>query len=248
MARARADAGLTVDQVGQATSIRAPLILAIEQDDYSLCGGGVYARGHIRAIAHAVGADGDALVAQYDDEHGGAPSLAGPMQLFEKEGIRPERRRPNWAAAMVAAIVAVVAFVGISLVNGHGGKTGGSGTQAAQVRTPSARPASHPAKPSPTPSRSAVAAAPADRVTVTLTSSDSDKSWVQVTDSQGNTVYRQVLDSGRTKTFTDPDELKVMLGNAGAVKLTVNGKELGTAGSAGQIRRLDFTKGNPTLG
>ena len=33
-------------------------------DDFTLCGGDVYARGHVRTIAKVVGADPDALVAK----------------------------------------------------------------------------------------------------------------------------------------------------------------------------------------
>jgi len=40
-------------------------IEAIEDDDFSLCGGDSYAIGHLRMIADAVGLDGDDLVAEY---------------------------------------------------------------------------------------------------------------------------------------------------------------------------------------
>jgi cytoskeletal protein RodZ len=57
LAEARRRAGLTVTQVSQQTRIRETIIRAIERDDYSACGGDFYARGHIRAIAWAAGAD-----------------------------------------------------------------------------------------------------------------------------------------------------------------------------------------------
>ncbi|MBT2890600.1 RodZ family helix-turn-helix domain-containing protein, partial [Streptomyces sp. McG2] len=57
LARARTEAGLGVDEVSAATRVRVPIIQAIEQDDFSRCGGDVYARGHIRTLARAVGID-----------------------------------------------------------------------------------------------------------------------------------------------------------------------------------------------
>lgn len=75
---ARIDAGLTVDQVSTATRVRVPIVHAIEEDDFARCGGDFYARGHIRAIARAVGVDGEALVARYDAAHGGAQPASGP--------------------------------------------------------------------------------------------------------------------------------------------------------------------------
>jgi cytoskeletal protein RodZ len=66
LADARRRAGLSVTQVSQQTRIRETIIAGIEADDYSACGGDFYARGHIRSIAAAVGADPGPLVEQYD--------------------------------------------------------------------------------------------------------------------------------------------------------------------------------------
>lgn len=62
----REDAGLTVDQVADRTRIRAGLLRAMESGDFAPCGGAVYARGHLRSIAHVVGADAQELVDAYD--------------------------------------------------------------------------------------------------------------------------------------------------------------------------------------
>ena len=51
---ARERAGLSVDEVSERTRIRATVVRAIEADDFALCGGDVYARGHVRAIAAVV--------------------------------------------------------------------------------------------------------------------------------------------------------------------------------------------------
>ncbi|WP_169801199.1 helix-turn-helix domain-containing protein, partial [Streptomyces kanamyceticus] len=69
--QARVAAGLTVDEVSSSTRVRIPIVHAIEQDDFSRCGGDVYARGHIRTLARAAGVDPAPLLAQYDEGHGG---------------------------------------------------------------------------------------------------------------------------------------------------------------------------------
>ena len=53
LAEARHQAGLTTMQVSQQTRIRESIVRAIEQGDFSPCGGDFYARGHIRSIAAA---------------------------------------------------------------------------------------------------------------------------------------------------------------------------------------------------
>ncbi|MCZ9338417.1 helix-turn-helix domain-containing protein, partial [Streptomyces sp. TRM76130] len=53
--QARIAAGLTVDDISSATRVRIAIVHAIEADDFAPCGGDVYARGHIRTLARAVG-------------------------------------------------------------------------------------------------------------------------------------------------------------------------------------------------
>ncbi|MGX1880261.1 helix-turn-helix domain-containing protein [Streptomyces sp. NPDC055287] len=247
--QARADAGLTVDEVSGSTRVRIPIVHAIEQDDFSRCGGDVYARGHIRTLARAVGLDPDSLVAQYDDEHGGRPAPTPAAPLFEAERIRPEARRPNWTAAMVAAIVAVVGFVGFTLFNGNDGSGGASEVAGSTPdTTKSAKPTpTKPADPKPDPSDSAIAAVPQDQVTVALTAKDR-KSWISAKDHNGRLLFDGLLLKGESKTFTDKEKIDLVLGDAGAMQLFVNGKEVGDEFQAGQVQRLTYTKGDPEVG
>jgi len=68
LAGARTKAGMSVEDVSERTRIRRTIISDIERDDYSSCGGDFYARGHIRAIAKAVGTDPAPLIEQYDED------------------------------------------------------------------------------------------------------------------------------------------------------------------------------------
>jgi len=45
---------------------------------------------------------------------------------------------------------------------------------------------------------------------------------------------------GQVAAFNDSRILKVVIGNAGAVKLNLNGTDLGVAGADGEVVRLDF--------
>jgi cytoskeleton protein RodZ len=251
LAQARRSAGMTVDELSTRTRVRVPIVLAIEQDDFSRCGGDFYARGHIRLLARALDLDADALVAQYDAGHG-SPAPLLPAKMFEADRIRPERRRPNWTAAMVAAIAVVIAFVGFNLV--HGGGHGSGGSAAAAKPSPSASakpPTSQSHKPGqqkkPDPSNSAIAAVPADKVTVKLTAVGG-KSWISAVNGNGRTLFQGVLAQGQSKPLTDPKEIRLVVGNAGAVKLFVNGKDVGPAGNQGEVAHLTFTPGDPQAG
>ncbi len=66
MRAAREAAGMSLDDVASATKVRASILAAMEQDDFSHCGGDVYARGQLRSIAAVVGLDPEELVLAYD--------------------------------------------------------------------------------------------------------------------------------------------------------------------------------------
>ncbi|MER6063601.1 RodZ domain-containing protein [Streptomyces sp. NPDC001792] len=252
--QARIAAGLTVDDVSTATRVRNAIIHAIEADDFGPCGGDVYARGHLRTLAKAVHLDPAPLIAQYDAEHGGRPAPTPAAPLFEAERIRPERRGPNWTAAMVAAIVVVIGFVGFTAVkggdSGNDAKSqvaGGGGTPAPS-KSASPRPKKDkPATPTPEPSDSAIAAAPQDKVTVQV-SAPNGRSWISAKDHNGRMLFDGLLNKGQSKTFQDSSKINLILGDAGAIELYVNGKKIDDNFQPGQVERLTYTKGDPVAG
>jgi len=250
--QARIAAGLTVDEVSNATRVRIAIVHAIEADDFAPCGGDVYARGHIRTLAKAVHLDPAPLLDQYAADHGGgrpAPTPAAP--LFEAERIRPERRGPNWTAAMVAAIVAVVAFVGFTAFKGgdDSGKSAvaeGGSTPTSDKTTPTPK-TDKPKDPDPEPSDSAIAAVPQDKVTVQVSAVDG-RSWVGVKDHNGRLLFDDLLKKGDSKTFQDSEKINLVLGDAGAIDLYVNGKKIDDDWQPGAVERLTYTKGDPQAG
>ncbi|MGQ4414054.1 helix-turn-helix domain-containing protein [Streptomyces sp. SAS_269] len=251
--QARIAAGLTVDNVSSATRVRIAIVHAIEADDFAPCGGDVYARGHIRTLARAVRVDPAPLIAQYDAEHGGRPAPTPAAPMFEAERIRPERRGPNWTAAMVAAIVAVVGFVGFTAFKGGDGGNDAK-SQVAEGATPKPGKSSSPtpkkdkpAAPSSEPSDSAIAAAPQDKVTVQV-SAPNGRSWISAKDHNGRMLFDGLLKKGESKTFQDSSKINLILGDAGAIELYVNGKKIEDDFRPGAVERLTYTKGDPEAG
>ncbi|HEY5833468.1 helix-turn-helix domain-containing protein [Streptomyces sp.] len=250
LAQARLAAGLTVDEVSSSTRVRVPIVQSIEHDDFSRCGGDVYARGHIRAIARAVGLDPEPLVEQFVAEHGTAVTPTPVAPMYEAERIRPEPRRPNWTAAMVAAIVAVIGFVGFTVLSGGDSDKStakGSPTPTATTSSPTPTPQGNGLPKPPQPSDSAIAAVPPGKVTVKV-SAEGGTSWIQATDGNGKQLFQDSLRKGQSLTWSDDKKIKLVVGNAGAVRLFVNGKDLGAAGTDGQVVRLTYTPGDPAQG
>lgn len=246
LAKAREDAGLSVTQVSQRTRVRETIIRGIEQDDFKACGGNFYARGHIRSIARVVGIDPEPIIRAYDDTHGGAPQAISAISAFEPEAPVPfrERRSPNWSAAMAVAL-ALVVFYGIFQVFGGGERT--------RTATPAARPAPAPADsappaaaepPSSDGDRSGPqAAAPRKGVEVRLKAKQS--SWVSVHDATNRELFSGLIRSGAAKKWTSRKRIRIVIGNGGGVRLTVNGHDIGHPGTEGQVLQLNFGPNDP---
>ncbi len=239
LAKARQDAGLTVTQVSERTRIRETVIRAIERDDFTLCGGNFYARGHIRSISRVIGIDPEPLVRDYDDAHGGAPQAVSAVAAFEPETpVRfRERRAPNWSAAMALALAVVVIYGIVQLFNGSGSPGKSKATTVAQRP-----PAAEPVKPAPS-SSSPVAMAPRTDVTVQVRAVQA--SWLNVQDSHGNQLFSGLVHKGDDKAWTAKKKIKILIGNGAGIRLVVNGKDLGSPGSDGQVLRLSFGPDDP---
>ncbi|ARP72657.1 DUF4115 domain-containing protein [Streptomyces pluripotens] len=250
--QARISAGLTVGDVSSATRVRIGIVHAIEADDFAPCGGDVYARGHIRTLARAVHLAPEPLIAQFDAEHGGRPAPTPAAPLFEAERIRPERRGPNWTAAMVAAIVVVIGFVGFTAFKSGDGGDGKSSVAKGATPAASKTASPEPKKAKPTlstgePTDSAIAAAPQDKVTVRVSAANG-RSWISAKDHNGRMLFDGLLKKGESKTFQDSSKINLILGDAGAIQLYVNGKKIQDDFQPGAVERLTYTKGDPEVG
>jgi cytoskeleton protein RodZ len=246
LSAAREEAGLTLEQVADRTRIRRTVIERIEADDFSLCGGDVYARGHVRTLAKVCGIDPVPLVEEFDTLHAAQPPSA--TEVFDADTwVARERRGPNWTAAMATAVVILLAVAAFQLLRPPpGGTTGGLSTPptAAPPATTSAPAPTATATPSGSPTLIAKVPPSAQGVTVRL-SVTTGKSWVSVTAGSGK-LFEGLVSAGAVKVFTDPNQVKVVIGNAGVVRLVVNGVDIGAAGGAGQVVRLTFGPGDPT--
>jgi cytoskeletal protein RodZ len=274
VARARTAAGLTVAQVADSTRVRSTLIENIEKDDFRLCGGDVYAKGHLKTIATAVGLDPVALATAFDVQRGrvtapvaasepvdqpvAAPARATSTGLAGTLGAQMSTQRsgPNWTAVMALALAVVVGVGLISFLANRpspSSTVAGSSSPSPSVTAPATAPTTPSSNPSSTPSTEpSVTTSPtdvlaqADGVVVKLTVTGA-RSWVRATNGPGGkTLYEGILNGGDTKTFRDKNLVSLVIGNAGAVSLVVNGKDLGNPGSGGQVIKVKFGPGDPT--
>lgn len=259
--RAREELGLSLEDVERATKIRRRYLEGIEREDYGVMPAPVYVRGFVRTYADHLGLDGEEYarrMREYQAAHQGEgeddPILSGEVSverdappLVSSEGIREaERGRrfsgtsvalPIFAVVLLFAVVAAFYYIGkASYSPGASGGQGGGG-------------AAHPAKQQQNASRSGQggkqpAGGSSGEVTTRALEARLDvsggPSWLEIK-SDGKVVFVQTVEPGFSRTFTARHEISITSGNAGAVKVRINGQNYGALGEMGQVLTRTFT-------
>lgn len=232
--QAREAAGLTVEQISAITNIRAVVIRDLENNSVELCGGIAYARGHVRSIVKAINSktgkainiDADVLVAELEASQS-IESKKIIDQLAENnvtDKPKEKKRMKFGTLATISATALSVGFIAQVAINNVASISNG-------VTTVSSK------KPSVQESTSQINL-PAG-VNLVLTGVYG-KSWVGISNLDGQVIFNGQITQEQVVTFNDPKVLKVVIGNAGAVKLNLNGTDLGVPGADGEVVRLDF--------
>jgi cytoskeletal protein RodZ len=246
---AREESGQTVEQVSAETRIRATLIRDLESDQFASSMGAVYARGHVKSIAAAVGADPAPLLALFDKAQPAeeAPTIVevasatapvgfdGSAFAASAHALRPERRTPRWGTALIGAAAVLLLLMGIGFANGHG-------TTPTTVAGPPASASTPTPQTVHTPAPDSVASKPAVTGAQLRLRLIGGASWVSVSNALGKTLFEGTLRDGMFRDFTDATRLKVVIGNAAPVNLNCGGKDSGPAGGRGQVKRFECTQ------
>lgn len=229
---AREASGLTLEQVAKKTNIRIGVIQDLEKNSVEVCGGIAYARGHIRSIAKVIKADGDLLVAEIE-----AAQVSDSRKIIDQFYANNIADRPrvkkvmkfSTLAGLAGAILGVGFVVAVALNNV-------TSTSEISEATPSTSPSASTS----TPATSNIAG-----VNLVLTGV-SGKSWIGITNEQGESIFDGQIKSGESQSFSDSTSLKVTVGNAAAVKVALNGVDLGIAGKYGEVARYKYTQAGAT--
>jgi cytoskeletal protein RodZ len=224
---ARERAGLSVEQLSAATRIRTGLLVAMEADDFSRCGGNFYARGHIRSIARVVKADPAPLLASFDEAYPpNEPDRARRDERIEPRQPRLHPVRPRWAVVVGAILIGLMGWGMVRLftlpsdVEANASRTA-SPTPA--VTTPATQPTPI-TPPSPKPKPPAKPAPPAKVVVVLKATGEG--SYVTLRNYYGEKLFQGLLGTGSTQTVTYPGSIRVSVGSLENLVITINGQQV----------------------
>ena len=255
--RARLDAGKTLRQVAAETKIQLWILESIERDDFSRVPGGVFIRGYLTAISHAVGVAPSEVLSAYVPE--APPSPAAPPSPTPPPDLNERPATPLWQYVVIVAMVllAVVLWRNMTRPDADGSAVRTStATTPAPARPPSAASAQAPATPPPAePGATATTGAtlpsgsvePNDGTASTPTPlvvqlHTNDEVWIEASADGERKAYR-LFEGGQDLRLEAQKEIRLLVGDAGAVTYTINGRPGRPLGGTGVVRQFVVSPG-----
>ncbi|CAB4587277.1 MAG: DUF4115 domain-containing protein [Actinobacteria bacterium] len=232
---ARESAGLSIDELAEATSIRPGLIKEIEKNNFVHCGGDTYARGHLRNIAPKISVDAQMLIDMYNEEHSTESRKIHDM-LVENNVTRlpTERKTLSWKPLAISSIVILAAIAGGQIVISNSKTTVIPKVSESKAPTPVSSPK---VEVTPTVEVTQVPATSGEvKLTISATRGNSNIDVVV----DGQHLYKGPLFQGDVKSFSAPTSISVYLSNAGDLDLNLNGEALAPLGERNQEVRKTF--------
>ena len=234
IAKARKDAGLSLEDLAAKTNIRMSVLSEIEQNNFEHCGGETYARGHVRNIAAILKADQKEFIRLYEEEQGGETRSIKDL-LIENSVMRlpAEARKVSWKVLVLISVVSLfvvgIGQVVISNINTNDvvGAAPSASASPTVAESPSAEPSAESTFSSGTGVEVVINAARA-------------KSWLFVSDASGRTLFSGQVSRGAVKVFSSDSQLNLKVGNAGGVDLKVNGKKVEAIGVDGEVVSVSY--------
>jgi cytoskeleton protein RodZ len=241
--QARLDRGVSLTDAENETRVRRRYLESLENEDYSALPAQVYTRGYIRTYARYLGLDPEATLDLY------SPGRTRE----ERSAIRPATPRLSGGQPVSLQIFLWLAgglllvFCGAYLWTQYNSFKDSVSSADPTLRAPiasaepvatvgpspqipgqsvSAGPVGSPAPASPTPERGIV-----------LDLRTTDRTWMEVW-VDGTSQLQTTLPAGSTRSFTANSQVRIRVGNAGAVQASVNGESQGALGERNQVKEI----------
>ncbi|HTG47598.1 MAG TPA: helix-turn-helix domain-containing protein [Actinomycetota bacterium] len=209
--RAREIGGISLDEAARDTRLRADQLRALEEEDFEALGGDVYARAMLRTYAQYLGLKPGRVAAVYARHADDLEPPPPPAKMGRLErGLAASRIRDNQKFLLVAAAVLLVVLVAVGLVSRGG------------APAPAAIPSTTPSFASPSGSLG---------VDVTIEATGPVEVGAVV---DGTQQAPTTLRPAESVSFMGEEQVAVTASDGGAIRVVVDGHDLGVAGATGK--------------
>jgi cytoskeleton protein RodZ len=240
---------ISLEEIGRATKIRRSILEAIERDQGGVLLPEVVVKGFIEAYARYVGLDPKEVLSKYSERQKGSEAVEGGESLLDGQ-----RRIPlKYFFAGALCLIIIIIIIPLVFFSERGPREGVH-EAAVQEQAPeqtnmvlAEELQTSPALPSVEDTMPVQSSPPVDALDEEEESSPvrdhilvitaSERTWIQI--QEGSSLPLDViLYPGDSFTRTSSQQLAVVIGNAGGVTVTFDGRVLASLGEVGQVVRL----------
>lgn len=261
--KAREAKGLTLEEAAARTRILPQYLKAVEDNNYAKLPDEVFAKGFVRSYARILGLDEATIIRQFDESGGEFYAKRNERESLKQKLEEEERRKKvnrNIVVGMVsAALLILFVLMGRDRDRSEQKVAPPEPVPAAALPAPTpepprTEPPAPPGDPFPrsVPGHSEVernfsgvlpleGVIPAEKKKLILDVEAIERCWVkvQIDHTPGQEV---LLNPGDRNRWTAQERLTLTLGNAGGVRISLNGKLQGPFGGRGKVvREIVFT-------
>lgn len=266
--RTREAQGITLEEVAEATKIRRKYLEALENEAFDVLPGEVYAKGFATAYLKYLGIKDDPTVVEVMRPKTQAPEEPAHVEDEQAKERRsrvarqtkqaPRRKKSpaasfeekplskNASLIVILSVAAIILLLALQWVytrsqqdqippdnvhqqeNVDGGQQDGEGdpenTAEPDVQPEPAAPVYHGLE--------------MHLEILNVNANATDQCWMQITVDGKKTEL--TLSEGQTQDVQANESIQLRLGNAGVVRITLNGQDLGVMGSQGQVVKKEF--------
>jgi cytoskeletal protein RodZ len=251
---ARQAKGVTLEEAGEATRIRARFLELLEAGDFAAFpGGDVQLRGFLRIYARYLDLSPEEVLGRYSAEvyDSDTPPVTSPVPETETQSAEPTddltsirfRPRdipvssslPRWMSVETVLIVGFVLIILLAMLAVAVYVTNQPDDGQAQVPAATAAPTGVASAPTATATSGdpAPSLVTTDGEEVTLTLEATEHVLVRI-ERGTEVIFEQMMAPGQTETWSDDELLVVKTGNGAGLQLTVNGQAQGTMCGRGE--------------
>jgi cytoskeleton protein RodZ len=263
---AREKRNITLRQIADATRISHTNLERLEEGKYKDLPGGVYNRAFIRAYCDFLGLDSKEILERYEQET--TPPSEKTSRAKEKprtfnEPLFKPHPLVTWGFVLLISIVGLFlsrhwiasvfspyfAHSPVSKIASRAETKSQPPPASVQMPAPqtppsptpgtsdATSPAAKPTEPPPKTSPSELPPPTGPPGKIRLELSVVDKCWISV-NSDGNRSMVRILEPGDKHVFDADDRIFLIIGNAGGIRLRINGKPAKTLGKPGEVVRI----------
>jgi hypothetical protein len=222
----RLEKNISLEQVAAQTRVGLGNLLLVEQEDHEQLPAEVFVKGFLRSYAAAIGADGDEAVRRYESRLDVVQKIAESETIDSKSQTRLGRKliiALGLLVCIIAASVVIISFLRHT-----------PDTKAPSLSTPTAAPE----KTAAAESQGGVGLPPepAEKIPekLSLQITARENTWIKVIiDEQESTEYN--LNTGDDLELEATTGYNLLIGDAGGIQITLNGKPIAIPGESGQV-------------